>query len=117
MSPQITYRAFQKQDTNALEKIVYDTWQYEQFGKQKTGRRLAKLYLASCLANQTYTQVALADGVPVGIVMGKNIKTYRPSLRSRFQLFWQGLPLLFSAEGRAGMKEYQKLEHIYDEMI
>ncbi|MEG2989677.1 MAG: N-acetyltransferase, partial [Oscillospiraceae bacterium] len=39
------------------------------------------LYLTSCLANQTYTCVALNDDVPVGIIMGKNEGTHRPSPR------------------------------------
>ena len=76
MKHQVILREFRPQDTDALADIIRITWGYDKFGSHETACKLARAYLDLCLTNQTYTQVAIVDGVPVGIIMGKNICCY-----------------------------------------
>ncbi len=77
MKHQVILREFRPQDTDALADIIRITWGYDKFGSHETACKLARAYLDLCLTNQTYTQVAIVDGVPVGIIMGKNIREHR----------------------------------------
>ena len=76
MSEQIIFRAYQKTDQKALENVVREAWKYDRFCAPKTAAKLAKVYLNSCLTNQTFTRVAEIDGEPVGIIMGKEIQNH-----------------------------------------
>ena len=77
MKHQVILREFRPQDTDALADIIRITWGYDKFGSHETACKLARAYLDLCLTNQTYTQVAIVDGVPVGIIMGKNIREHK----------------------------------------
>ena len=63
MKHQVILREFQPQDTDALADIIRITWGYDKFGSHETACKLARAYLDLCLTNQTYTQVAIVDGV------------------------------------------------------
>lgn len=71
MDGQIVLREYQTSDHPALIGIIRETWQYDKFASPKAAQKLARAYLDSCLTNQTFTQVALVDEVPVGIIMSK----------------------------------------------
>lgn len=75
MSEQIILRAYQKTDQKALENVVREAWRYDRFCSPKTAAKMAKVYLNSCLTNQTFTRVAEIDGEPVGIIWGKIFRT------------------------------------------
>lgn len=65
------FREFRKEDIPALEGIIRQTWNYDKFASPKTAQKLARVFLSSCLANQTFSQVAVENGKPVGIILGK----------------------------------------------
>lgn len=71
MKEQVILREFQEMDRKPLEDVIRKTWKYDELTGPKTAKKLAEVYLNSCLANQTYVQVAVLDGVPVGVIMGK----------------------------------------------
>lgn len=73
MEKKITYREFQKQDTTYVADIIKEAWNYDRLTTPKTAKNLSMLYLYSCLSNQTYTQVALENDMPIGIIMGKTL--------------------------------------------
>ena len=73
MENNIKLRELKKEDVPALEDVIRKTWNYDRFATPKTARKLAKVYLATCLTNQTYTRVAEVNGVPVGLILGKDI--------------------------------------------
>lgn len=52
-----------------------ETWQYDRFCSSEN-LELAAVYLDSCLANQTYTQMAVVGGVPVELSW-ENIAKHR----------------------------------------
>lgn len=100
MKEQVILREFQEMDRKPLEDVIRKTWKYDELTGPKTAKKLAEVYLNSCLANQTYVQVAVLDGVPVGVIMGKNIKTYRCPLRYRIRQLLSVLSLYLTKEGR-----------------
>ena len=77
MKNQIIFRPIIKKDYLAIEKIIREAWHYDEFCTSKIAKLLSKIFLSSCLSNQTFTLVALLKEQPIGIIMGKNIKTHK----------------------------------------
>lgn len=100
MTEEIKIRAFQKQDIPYLEEIVRKTWNYDQFASEKTAKRLAKVFLASCLTNQTFIRVAALGERSVGVIMAKDSKSHRCPLGYRLRQIWQIFRLMITKEGR-----------------
>ena len=113
----IILREFQKSDRPALENIVRQTWKYDRFCTSKTAAKMAKVYLNSCLMNQTFTRVAVIDQVPVGIIMGKNIEKHRCPFSLRIQWIKSLLSLLLLKEGRKISKIFGSVQGIDKELL
>ena len=64
MSGQLLLRETADGDRAALEKIVSETWRFDEFCKPRTTARLARAYLAACLNEQTCSLTAVLDGEP-----------------------------------------------------
>lgn len=54
MKEQVILREFQEMDRKPLEDVIRKTWKYDELTGPKTAKKLAEVYLNSCLANQTY---------------------------------------------------------------
>lgn len=117
MREQIIFREFEESDRLALEQIIRETWYYDRFCTPKTAAQLASIYLSSCLANQTFTQVALVDGVPVGIIMGKNRTTHKCPFSLRLKMIKSIVKLLISKEGRKVSKIFGCVDGIDRELL
>ena len=100
MKTEVNLRAFQKEDTEAIEAIIREAWHYDDLCSHKTACKLARVFLSSCLANQTYTRVAEIDGKPAGIIMAKNIEEHHVPLRYRIRQWRAILSVMLSKEGR-----------------
>ncbi|EJE4604358.1 GNAT family N-acetyltransferase [Listeria monocytogenes] len=112
----IKYRPIKPSDYHILEDMIRKSWNYDRLGSPKLAKQLSKIYLASCLVNQTFTSVAVFNEVPVGIIMGKNRETHRKPLR---YLIRQGIAvarIAISKEGRKIGKTFQKVEEV-DEIL
>lgn len=72
MNHPIAFRPYTASDHAALIGIIREAWHYDRFASPKTAARMARLFLDSCLASQTFTQVAVLGDVPVGIIMAKD---------------------------------------------
>lgn len=79
------FREFRKEDTPALEGIIRKTWNYDKFAGPKTAQKLARVFLSNCLANQTFSQVAVENGKPMGIILGKNIAVHKCPISYRWK--------------------------------
>lgn len=112
----ITVRPFQKQDTNKLSSIIRDTWHYDQYTSAKIAEKLGKLYLYSCLVQQSYNQVVLTDQVPAGIIMVKNNKK-KGAWHYLFPMIGVLFSLFLSKEGRKTMKIFQNVNQIDQELL
>lgn len=85
MASKIILRELRKADFKALENVIRKTWNYDKFATPKAAEKLAKVYLSTCLANQTYARVAEVDGIPAGLILGKNIATHHCPLKYRLR--------------------------------
>lgn len=117
MKRKIMFRAYQDQDSKYLEDIIRETWNYDEFCSPKTAKKLARIFLYSCLANQTYTQVAVADHVPAGIIMGKNRRTHRCPLKFRLKQMASIFTLLMTKEGRKVFSMFGSINDIDKELL
>ncbi len=117
MKEQIVLREYQESDRPELEEIVRRTWKYDRFCSPKTAAKMAKLYLNSCLTNQTFTRVAVVDDVPVGIIMGKDIKNHKCRLSLRLRWLASVIGLLISKEGRQISKIFDCVQGIDGELL
>lgn len=117
MNEQIILREFQKTDRPALENVVREAWKYDRFCTPKTAARMAKVFLNSCLTNQTFTRVAELDGVPVGIIMGKNIEKHHCPIPLRIKWIASIIALLSSKEGRKISKIFGCVEGVDKELL
>lgn len=113
----IQYRPFQPSDYKPLEDVIRKTWGYDKFCSPKIAKKMSKLYLASCLVNQTYTCVAVNNGEPVGIIMGKNEATYKKPLRYLIRQAISIVGIAISSEGRKIAKVFEKIDTIDDNLL
>ena len=117
MEKKITYREFQKQDTAYVSDIIKETWNYDRLTTPKIAKKLSTLYLYSCLSNQTYTQVALENDIPIGIIMGKNAASHKCPFRYRLKQIGSLVSIYLSKEGRKVMKTFESVNHIDKDLI
>ena len=117
MNEKIVLREYQKSDRPALESVIREAWHYDRFCSPKTAQKMARVYLGNCLTNQTFTQVALIDNVPVGIMMGKNNATHKCPFSLRMQLIGSIISLYLSKEGRQISKIFEGVNGIDKELL
>ena len=117
MEYQIDIRPFQPEDQEALAGVIRRTWQYDRFCGPKTAQRLGRVYLRQCLTQQTFTRVAVVDGVPVGIIMGKNERTHRCPWSLRWRAARAVLALLATREGRKVARLFSGVERINQALL
>ncbi len=117
MSEQIILREYQKTDSHMLETIIRETWRYDRFCSSKTAANMARLYLSTCLTNQTFTRVVIVNDTPVGIIMGKNIQKHKCPLALRVKWLKSIVPLYISNEGRRILKIFKGIDGIDRELL
>ena len=117
MEYQIDIRPFQPEDQEALAGVIRRTWQYDRFCGPKTAQRLGRVYLRQCLTQQTFTRVAVVNGVPVGIIMGKNERTHRCPWSLRWRAARAVLALLATREGRMVARLFSGVERINQALL
>ncbi len=112
MNSRIYFREYKKEDAPYIEEIIRYTWKYDLFCSKEVAKKMAKLYLTSCLANQTFTIVAILDDKPVGIIMAKSIKDYTRLVKYLFPQLMAGIKLLISSEGRNIATTFERISDI-----
>lgn len=108
----ITLREYQTPDFKVLEEIIRKTWHYDEFACPKTAAKLARVFLSSCLTNYTFSRVAVIDGKPVGIILGKNERTHKCPLSLRLKQIYSIVSLYLSREGRKISKIFENVSGI-----
>ncbi len=117
MMNNISFREYKKSDRNAISDIIRETWKYDRFCSHKTAQKLSKVYLDSCLTNQTFTQVVLVDDIPAGIIMAKDIKNHRCPVIKRLKMAASIFSLIITKEGLAVSKIFGNVETIDKELL
>lgn len=113
----VKLRELKKRDLPALEDVIRKTWNYDKFATPKTARKLAKVYLATCLTNQTYTRIAEVNGVPAGLILGKDIEKHHCPLKYRLHQIFSVCGLLISKEGRGILNFYKNVDDIDNQLL
>lgn len=109
---QITLREYQNQDFAPLLDIIRQTWHYDEFATPKTAKKLAAVFLNSCLTNYTFSKVALVNNKAEGIILLNNISKHHCPLRNRFRQIRSLSSLYLSKEGRKAMKIFGSVHGI-----
>lgn len=117
MENRVILRELKWSDLSALENVIRKTWDYDKFATPETAGKLAKAYLSSCLANQTYTRVAEVNGVTAGVILGKNVEKHRCPLRYRWRQITALCRLLISKEGREILNFYRDVDDIDGQLL
>ena len=108
MKKSIIYRPFQKEDVKPLVSVIIDSWNYEKMFSKKISYHFAHTFLYFELIRESFSQVAEADGEPIGIIIG-NVKNQSRSLKNSLyypKLIWHASKLLLTKEGRNVLLRY-----------
>lgn len=117
MKTEIILREFQTEDAKEIQQMIAKAWHYNDFCSPKTACKLAKVFLSSCLANQTYTQVAVWKGVPVGVIMAKNSKIHSCPMKYRIKQALAIAEVYLSREGRKVSKIFSGVSEIDRQLL
>lgn len=117
MESRIVYRRYKRSDYAALTSIVQKTWNYDRFASKKTADKMARVFLNTCLANQTFTNVAEVDGIPVGVIMGSNIKNQKTTLRDRTRMGFSAVSLMRAKEGSDVTEIFRDINHYVKDFV
>lgn len=117
MEKEIVFREFQKKDSKIIEEIIIEAWKYNDLCSSKTAHKMAKVFLSSCLTNQTYTRVALLNNQPIGVIMAKDIKSHKCPLKYRIKQACAIISLYLSKEGRNTSKIFSNVNEIDEELL
>lgn len=116
MQESVVLREYEASDAPYLEDIIRKTWHYDEFCSPKTARRLAKIYLLSCLSRQTYIRVAVQKDMPVGVIMGRD-RRLKPARRFQAHLAWAEVQLLCHREGRFVAKAFAGIDQVDEALL
>lgn len=117
MKKEIEFREFQNQDSKIIEEIIIEAWNYNRLCSTKVAHKMAKVFLSSCLTNQTYTQVALLNNQPIGIIMAKDSQTHKCPLKYRIKQVFAIISLYLSKEGRQTSNIFSSVSQIDKDLL
>lgn len=120
MNKLITYRPFKKEDISSLVTVIIESWNYEKLFSKKVAYHFAHLFLYFALIQKSFAQVAIMDGIAIGIIIGdiKNESKDFENYRYYSKLIWHGIQLFLSTEGRNVLINYAgKVELLNKKML
>lgn len=117
MKKEILFREFKKEDSKVIEEIIIEAWKYNDLCSSKIAHKMAKVFLSSCLTNQTYTQVALLNNEPIGVIMAKDTKSHKCPLKYKIRQAKDIISLYLSKEGRKTSKIFSNVSEIDKELL
>ena len=104
---EIVFEDYNESHREKLFDIIRKTWNYDQFASPKIAKKLSVIFLYSCLAQQTFTKVALIDNTPVGVIMARNKSKEKFNIKYKFKQFMSIISLMISKEGRQTSKIFK----------
>ncbi len=100
----LIFRRIKKTDYLDLTNFLCENWELKKNLSTKLANLVSRICLHIYLSDQNYNRIAVRDGLPIGIIMGRvgklSIGTYKHILISLLFSFI----LFFSKEGRAALK-------------
>lgn len=117
MKSEIIFREYQSSDADEIERIIIEAWHYNDMVSLKTAKKLARVFLSSCLSNQTYTMTALMNHKPIGIIMAKDNRNFHCRIQYKLQQIRAIVSLYLSKEGRSVMKLFSGVSDIDKRLV
>lgn len=117
MERKIIFRDLEKRDEKDIENIIIEAWNYNRFCSPATAKKMAKVFLSSCLTNQTYKQVAILDDRAIGVIMAKNNKAHKCPIKYKIKQIISIISLYLSKEGRKVSKIFSSVSEIDKELL
>lgn len=111
------FRNIKKKDFKPLESIIQKIWEYDTFCSPKTSKRAVKMFLSSCLAHSSFSQVAVYQDQVVGVILAKDLTCKKQNVRDLFRLASSLLPLYLTEEGRHVLTNLTKVEALDQELL
>ena len=113
----LEFREYQKSDAPFFEEIIRKTWQYDLFCGKEVSRKLARVYLLGCLSHQSFTQIALLDEKPIGVIMCANKHIHKTPLWIKVLQIKASISLFLSKEGRTIGKIFGSIDGVDKELL
>ncbi|WP_125963311.1 GNAT family N-acetyltransferase [Bifidobacterium dolichotidis] len=111
----VSFRLLERDDYPALIELVRQAW-FSDVEDDKLAEELAELDFEHCLSRATLAQVAVRNGIPVGLILGRvDSKETRSIINTHHtNVVRLTMNVLQTAEGR---KEMRKLRHMLSEQM
>lgn len=116
MDSTIILREYKPEDAACLADIIRRTWHYDRFCSPKTAKAMGRLYLMSCLKQQSFHRVAVKDGVPAGVIMARDYRC-KPALHFLLPFAAATLPMLANREGRGTLRAFSGIEKVNRDLL
>lgn len=113
----ITYRSIKPSDFKHLAELIDITWNYSSLASTFNAQQMSYAFLFSCLANQSFTQVAVKNNQPVGLIMGRIEETNLKQKLYLLPLFFNLFSLHFTAEGRQAFQSFRRSLHVNKSLL
>ena len=113
----ILYRKIDKKDYLTISDMIDSAFGLSRYiSNKKILNQVKKMYLYSCLAEATFTNIAEKDGEIIGIIMGNSKSDYKLSNHLSFIIKNIKIMLyikLFGIKDKKGIEGYRSLNKIY----
>lgn len=113
----ITYRPLEKNDYKALANMISNTWHYEKITSPFASLHLSYAFLYSSLAHHTYTQVAVSNNTPVGLIIGRTNDVPLKHKCYYVYLLFHLVLLLFTSEGKQAVQSFRRNSQVSQALL
>lgn len=117
LKSKIILRDLNENDFEDIEKIISDTWHYNDFCSQGNAKKLSQIFLYSCLVKQSFAKVAELNGKAVGIIIGRHDASYKKSFRYIWKSAVKTASLVSKKSGRKAAKIFLGVNGIDKELL
>lgn len=113
----IEYRSMQEQDVPSLMRLCSMVWEFEKgCSNSKTLQHIEGVFLYLAIVSGSFSQVAVLNGEPVGVIIGRHKNNY-PNLKYVRLLLPKVLKLILSSAGRAFIQSILVAERLQQRML
>lgn len=106
-----------KKDINKISEMISKTWHYGEFSSPKISFQLGKVFLYSCLVNQSFIIMLKEKEEILGLIFGKINNEFKVSIKYKIQWIWNIIKLLSRKEGRKVSQIFKNVSLIDSQLL
>lgn len=118
---EVIYKQIKKCDYKEIEAIINESFGlYKYFNNPKVLKTVLKVYLQSCLAEETFSCVAEKDNKVIGVILGNAKSDYSllKHLKPIVMMGWYSLVMAVQAiSTKESISDYKRMHKIYHELL